>query len=295
MARKQNGGGAPVNARKDEGMRTISVINLKGGVGKTTTVLEMAMELAHRHGKRVLIVDNDVQANVTRYFDLLNYDRPAIEDIYRNVSADMGEIIQATYANGALCREYVLDVVPSNMNLDAAITDLMKDEGQDQIHKLQDALTQVSDLYDYCIIDNPPGIGMNVINALACTQDVIIPIKIDKAAMDGMEELNDLITEVAAFNDKIQLIKCLVTLFYKSPETIAAEMILRKSDYDIFQTNIRYSRKVDAGSFEKNGKWLMSYSPRSSACIDYRRFVDEYIAETGGDRDAENTIVSAHE
>lgn len=262
-------------------MRTVSIINLKGGVGKTTTALEMAMELVHRHKKRVLLVDNDVQANLTRYFEMVDYDRPSIEDIYREASVDVRSIIRETYAFGLDKRDYVLDLIPSNMNMDPAITDLIKDEGQDQVHKLQDALTQASDLYDFCVIDNPPGIAMNVINALACTRDVIIPIKIDKAAMDGMEELNALVGEVAAFNDSIEMTKCLVTLFYKSTENIAAEMILQRSEYDMFNTHIRYSRRVDSGSFEQNGKGLMTYSPRSSACIDYKRFVNEYLSEIG--------------
>lgn len=269
-------------------MRIVSIINLKGGVGKTTTALEMAMELVHRHGKRVLLVDNDVQANLTRYFEKLDYNRASIEDIYREPLVDLRSIIRKTYAFGLEKREYTLDLIPSNMNMDPAITDLIKDEGQDQIHKLQDALTQVSDSYDYCIIDNPPGIGMNVINALACTRDVIIPIKIDKAAMDGMEELSALVGEVAAFNNNIKMIKCLVTLFYKSTENLAAKMILHRSEYDMFETHIRYSKKVDSGSFEQNGKGLITYSPHSSACIDYKRLVIEYLSEVekGGDNDA---------
>lgn len=269
-------------------MRIISIINLKGGVGKTTTAVNMAMILAHIHKKRVLLVDNDIQANATMYFEMLDYDRDSVGEIYRSSAVDVTSAIRGTYVANGTNRDYVLDLIPSNMNMDTAVTDLVKDEGQDQIHRLRNALDQVSDDYDFCIIDNPPGIGMNVINALVCTHDVIIPIKVDKAAMDGMEELTALVGEVVDYNDRLSTVNGLVTMFYKSPEMIAGEMVLHRSPYDIFNTHIRYSRKVDSGSFEVNGKGLLSYSPRSSACIDYKKFVKEYLSSLseGGEADA---------
>lgn len=269
-------------------MRIISIINLKGGVGKTTTAVNMAMILAHIHKKRVLLVDNDIQANATMYFEMLDYDRDSVGSIYRNSVVDVKSVIRSTYMAGCTNRDYVLDLIPSNMNMDSAVTDLVKDEGQDQIHRLRNALDQVSDDYDFCIIDNPPGIGMNVINALVCTHDVIIPIKVDKAAMDGMEELISFVGEVAEFNDRLSTVNGLVTVFYKSTEMMAGEIVLRRSPYSLFDTKIRYSRKVDSGSFEVNGKGLLSYSSRSAACIDYKRFVQEYLSllSEGGKADA---------
>lgn len=259
-------------------MRIVSIINLKGGVGKTTTAINMAMILAHLYKKRVLLIDNDIQANMTLYFKMLDYNRDSIDSIYRLESVNMDDIIRCTYAYGSTCRDYVLDIVPSNMNMDVSITELLKSESQDQIHRLRNALNQVSAQYDFCIIDNPPSIGMNVLNALACTNDIIIPIKLDKSAMDGMEELYVLAGEMAEFNENISSIKSLVTMFYKSTEMIAGEMVLHQSQYDVFNTHIRYSRRVDSGSFEQNGKGLLSYSPRSAACIDYKRFVKEYLS-----------------
>lgn len=258
-------------------MRIISIINLKGGVGKTTTAINMAMILAHIHKKRVLLVDNDIQANTTMYFEMLDYDRDSVGTIYQDSNVDVRDIIRPTAVSGCTSPNYILDLIPSNMNMDSAVTDLVKDEGQDQIHRLRNALNQVSDNYDFCIIDNPPGVGMNVINALVCTHDVIIPIKVDKAAMDGMEELIALVGEMAEFNDRISMVNGLITMFYKSTEMIAGEMVLRRSPYNIFDTHIRYSRKVDSGSFEVNGRGLLSYSVRSAACIDYKRFAAEYL------------------
>lgn len=253
-------------------MRIISIINLKGGTGKTTTAINMAMILAHIHGRKVLLVDNDIQANVTRFFCMHDYDAASIEDIYREDHVDVHSIIQPTTVVGV-----DVDVIPSNMNMDAAIIDLLKDEEQEQSQKLRAALDQVGNDYDFCIIDNPPGIGINVINALACTNDIVIPVKVDKYGMDGMEELYAIASEMKEFNPGLSSVRALITMFYKSPQTLAGEMVLRRSRYDFYTTNIRYSRKVDAGSFETNGKGLVTFSPRSAACIDYKRFVLEYL------------------
>lgn len=252
-------------------MRIVSIINLKGGSGKTTTAINMAMILAYKHGMKVLIVDNDIQANVTRFFHMHDYDRRSIEDIYRGENIDIHSVIQPTKVVGA-----DVDVIPSNMNMDAAVIDLMKDEEQEQTGRLGTALCQVKKEYDFCIIDNPPSIGMNVINALACTDDIIIPVKVDKYGMDGMEELYAIADEMRQFNEDIT-VRGLITMYYKSPQILAGETILRRSNYDFFRTNIRYSRMVDACSFETNGKGLITFSPRSAACIDYKRFVTEYM------------------
>lgn len=253
-------------------MRIISIINLKGGVGKTTTAINMATILAHVHGRKVLLVDNDIQANITRFFGKHNYDAQSIEDIYREEYVDIHSIIQPTTVVGV-----DVDIVPSNMNMDAAVIDLLKDEKQEQTGKLRAALDQAASEYDFCIIDNPPGIGMNVINALACTHDIIIPVKVDKYGMDGMEELYTIASEMKEFNHDLSSVRGLITMYYKSPQILAGETVLRRSDYEFYKTNIRYSRKVDAGSFETNGKGLITFSPRSAACIDYKRFVIEYL------------------
>ncbi len=259
-------------------MRIISMVNLKGGVGKTTTAINMGAVLAHDYGKRVLLVDNDIQANITRKFNLFSYENPSMEQIYRHDDIDAGGVICRCGTGGC-----VLDVIPSNPNMDVAITELMKDEKRQQYNVLQNALRQIWDDYDFCIIDNPPGIGMNVINALACTHDIIIPIKMDKYAMDGMQDLVEFCTDIAEFNDDLHSVRGLVTMFYNITEIVAGEMVLKRSDYDIYDTHIRYSKKADVFSFSECES-LLKFSPRSSACIDYRRFVKEYLGKLPEDR-----------
>ena len=140
-------------------MRIISIINLKGGTGKTTTAINMAAILSHVHDKKVLLVDNDIQANATRFFERHSYDVDSMEDIYRETKVDVRNIIQPV---GEMNTK--IDIIPANMNMDAAIIDLMEDKDQEQTGKLRNALKQVENDYDFCIIDNPPGVGMNVID-----------------------------------------------------------------------------------------------------------------------------------
>lgn len=251
-------------------MRILSLINLKGGCAKTTTAINMAMILDRLYGQRVLIVDNDIQANVTKFFELHDYDLPSMEDIYREESVSTRKIMRHSGVVGSK-----VDILPSNLNMDAALRDLLLDENHEQTTKLKNALIQVRSDYDFCIIDNPPGIGMNVLNALTCTNDIIIPVKIDKNAMDGMQDLVEIADEMAEFNPDLESMACLVTMYCR--DMYAGDVVLRKSPYQIFETRIRYSRKVDQASFETKGSGLITYSPRSAACIDYKRFVREYL------------------
>ena len=250
-------------------MRKISMVNLKGGVGKTTTAINMATVLAADYGYRVLIVDNDVQANVTRYFDLHDYDMPSIEDVYRYVDTDAREIIRPCGVEGLS-----IDVLPANMNLDDALTNLLKDSAREQITPLGRALDQVNDEYDFCLIDNPPGVGINILNAIACANDIVVPVKLDKNALDGMQGLFEIAEDLIPFNPDLETMSCLVTMYKRDMEM--ADGVLRDSDYDTYSTRVRYSRKVDLWTFEK-GTGLISYSPRCAACMDYRAFVKEYI------------------
>lgn len=145
-----------------------------------------------------------------------------------------------------------------------------------QMTRLKEVLEQVEDRYDYCFIDCPPGVGINVLNALVAANDVIIPIKADKNALDGMEELTEVIEEVRAYNPGLSLVKCLVTMFTNDIEVVKGEEALQKSEYSTFNTHIRYSKKVNAWTYEK-GKSLIEVTPRSAATRDYKNLVLEYM------------------
>lgn len=251
-------------------MRVIAMINLKGGVAKTTTVINMGMILNYIHKKKVLIVDNDTQANLSKFFNVCDYENKSMEDILREKEVDVRKIIKRSEKEN-------LDIIPANMNLEAAVVDLMIDQEVEQNTKLRNALEQVKDEYDYCIIDCPPGVGINVINALTVADDVIVPIKIDKHSLDGMQDLEDIILEVKEnYNSELNMMACLVTMFKNTLVNITGEKILKESEYATFDTHIRYSEKVNELSFQE-GKAITEFSPRSAAARDYKKFVEEYL------------------
>ena len=250
-------------------MRTAAVMNLKGGVGKSTTAINMALILSQVHGKEVLLVDNDFQAAVTKFFEKHSYEKPSMEDVLSNPILWAGDVIVPSG------RER-LDIIPANMNLVSAADALMMDQDAQQMERIRNVLEQVQEEYDYCIIDCHPGVGIEGLNALAAADDIIIPIKADKNALDGMEELDDVIQEIKPYNEKLKSVRCLVTMYTNDIDVIKGEEALRSSKYDVFATHIRYSKKVTAWTYE-NGKSLLETTPRSAATRDYKKLVLEYM------------------
>lgn len=147
-------------------MRTAAVVNLKGGVGKSTTAINMALIMSQVHGKKVLLIDNDFQAAVTKFFEKHSYDALSMEEVLRNPILFAQDVIVPSGRWG-------LDIIPSNMNLVAAADDLITDKDGDQMGRIRHVLNQVEEDYDYCIIDCHPGVGIEVLNALAAAEDIV--------------------------------------------------------------------------------------------------------------------------
>lgn len=248
-------------------MKTISIINLKGGVAKTITAVNMAHILASTYGKRVLLIDNDKQGNTSKMFGYHDYEIKTIADVLTNKKLNIEEAIIATDYNN-------LHVIPANMNLLRANRDILLDMSQQQT-RLKKALEPVRDKYDYCIIDNAPDINMSVINGLVVTNDVIVPTKVDKYAFDGLEILLEQIEEVKEFNPDIRFAGCLITMYQRSTVNIQGEEWLKQSQYPTFETIIRRTTKVDETTF--TGESLIKYAPKCTAAKDYLSFVAEYL------------------
>lgn len=248
-------------------MKTIAVINMKGGCAKTTTTVNMAHILAKDYGKRVLVIDNDKQGNLSKACGVWSYDNPSLADILTG-AAGITEVIQTT-------QNPLLNAIPANMHLLTANLMVIKDEDREQATILKNGLEEVADAYDYCIIDCPPDINISVINALVAADEVIIPIKIDGYAFDGMDELEEQINNAKALNPKLKLRGCLVTMFYNRDVCRQGEAWLQSQRYPVFKTHIRRTEKADEVTFTNES--LMEYSPRSGAARDYKAFVKEYL------------------
>lgn len=259
-------------------MRTVSILNLKGGVAKTFTAVNMAYEL-YRRGFKVLLIDNDKQGNLSRAYG--RYDGENIAPVSRILSGDWQtaiELVQHTEYEG-------VDIITANMSLMGATWQLTTAEEGNQIDRFGRFLEHadwIGGYYDYCIIDNPPDIGLNVVNALAVTDEVIVPVKIDEWALDGMDVLAEQIEDAKMFNPKLKMLGILITVYRNTPGEAAGKEWLESSqfrgyqDYNILGV-IRYSGKVAESTF--HFKPIYEYSPCCAAAQDYKKFVTYYTGK----------------
>ena len=137
-------------------MKTIAIINMKGGCAKTTTTVNMAHILAKDYGKKVLVIDNDKQGNLSKACGVWSYNNLSLADILTG-KAWIPEVIQTT-------QNPLLNAVPANMHLLTANLMVIKDEEREQVTILKNQLEEVANAYDYCIIDCPPDINLSLIH-----------------------------------------------------------------------------------------------------------------------------------
>jgi chromosome partitioning protein len=153
----------------------------------------------------------------------------------------------------------------------------MLDSARPQQTRLRTAFKAISDDYDYCIIDNAPDINISTINALVASDDVLIPIKIDKFAFDGLAELKEQIDNTREdLNPSLSLRGCFVTCFQRNEvNRQGEEWLYNQRDYWIFKTHIRKTEKVDESTFAAMP--IIEYSRHCGAAMDYIKLVAEYL------------------
>lgn len=271
-------------------MKTICILNLKGGVGKTTTAVSMAELLANgfkcggasTKQSRVLLFDNDKQGNASRLFEVYQNDREAQAAAVLKSGRMDGNIRKTKNKN--------LDIVPCNYFMELAELEVKADTEKPQHMRFKTALEEVKGKYDYCIIDNAPDLGMNVINALVAADEIIIPVNLDCYALDGLEELVEQVNYIKQLNKKADLAGVLITDYEKSDTSQAAETWLRtKSRLPVFDAIIRHSKKVKDSTFYKQTP--IAYSVRSGASQGYKKFTKEYLQkQSGKERGVKNGI-----
>lgn len=249
-------------------MKTISIINLKGGVGKTITAINLAYNFAALRNQRVLLVDNDKQGNTSRFFGMYDESKPSISELLTDPGAEAREIVQNTAYSG-------LDVLPANMGLVAANMRVLQDTSDwSQVKRLNNALHMVQASYDYCFVDCAPDINMSTINALVASDYVLIPVKMDKFAFDGLDVILGQIEYARQHNINLMLLGCFVTAYYKSAENESRELTFRKhEEYQLLDTHIRRTQKVDESTYA--GKPLTLFSRRCGAAQDYIKLAEE--------------------
>lgn len=252
-------------------IRTTAILNLKGGVAKTTTAVNMAAILARDYKARVLVIDADSQCNTTEFFGadagantLAHILR--LPDGYFDPVLFCGSCIQHTdYRN--------VDIIPvdeSLMDLDLSKVEL----GKVNVNILRQLVDGVKGLYDYILIDCPPAFNAASAAALVAADDVIIPIKLDAFSLRGMGNLMRQVKNMRRINPRLRVAGCLPTMWYNDPNVRASEAQLREAGLPIFH-HIRRSDKVDRMTWQQDP--LLISSPNSASGVDYRKFVREYV------------------
>lgn len=256
-------------------MRVTAICNLKGGVGKSTTAINLAAILARRYQKRVLLIDADSQCNTTEFFGGF----PALGSVSKLLRvADLQEetdLDQWTLQQVQTTRYDNIWLVAADDSL--MDLDLSKAEsGEASTGILRRLTAAAKDSYDVVLIDCPPAFNAASAAALVAADDVIIPIKLDAFSLRGMGNMMCQIANMRKLNPKIEIAGVLPTMWYADPVIQRSEAQLAEAGLKIYP-HIRASRPVDAMTYKQQP--LCVSSPRSGAGRDYQLFADAYIQE----------------
>ena len=245
-------------------MRTAVILNLKGGVAKTATAVNVAAILASDYKQRVLLVDADSQCNSTEFYGGDPAKGNLAELLRSGSQEDAAWGIQSTRFTGV----DLLAGDESLMDLDLTKVEL-QDVRATVLRDMVQSLDKMS-LYDWVLVDCPPAFNAASAAALIAADEVIIPIKLDAFSLRGMANLMRQIANMRQINPKLRLGGLLPTMWYRSENIQRAEETLRASGLPVYP-HIRRTNKVDDMTFAQEP--LLISSPKSAAGRDYRTFV----------------------
>ena len=247
--------------------KVISVANQKGGVGKTTTTVNLSTILAKK-GKKVLLIDADPQGNATSGLGIEKEVEFSTYDILVN-DTEIKQALQKTVIKNLL-------ICPSNMNLAGAEVELVSMMSREQ--RLKEKLEEVKDIFDYIFIDCPPSLGLITLNAFTASDSVLIPVQCEYFALEGLGQLLNTVNLVKKHLNKTIMIEGALLTMYDIRTNLSNQVVKEVKKYfndKVYKTVIpRNVRLSEAPSY---GMPITEYDPRSKGAKAYAKFAKEFL------------------
>ena len=271
--------------------RVIAVANQKGGVGKTTTAINLSACLAEK-GQKVLAIDMDPQGNMTsglgidkdevekNIYDLM-IGQVGVEEVLQKEAIENLDIIP-TSIEECICKDALenLDVLPSNINLSAAEIELIGVDDKEFI--IRNAIAPIKDNYEYIIIDCPPSLSMLTINAMTTADSVLVPIQCEYYALEGLSQLIHTVNLVRERLNPTLDIEGIVFTMYDARTNLSMQVVENVKDHlnqKVYKTMIpRNIRLAEAPSY---GMPINLYDAKSAGAESYMALADEVIKRKG--------------
>lgn len=252
--------------------KVISVANQKGGVGKTTTAVNLSTILAKR-GKKVLMIDTDPQGNATSGLGINKDVKFSVYDVIINDIEIENTLKQTIVKNLELC--------PSNINLAGAEVELVSMMSRE--HRLKEKINSQKDKYDYIIIDCPPSLGLITLNAFTASDSVLIPVQCEYYALEGLGQLINTINLVKKHLNKNLTIEGALLTMFDIRTNLSNQVVKEVNKYfenKVYKTVI--PRNVKLSEAPSYGMPITVYDPRSKGAKAYDKFAKELIKKNEG-------------
>ena len=251
--------------------KAIAIFNQKGGVGKTTTNINLSACLAYK-GRKILVIDIDPQGNTTSGLGIEKRGiRDTMYDVLMTADYDPRKAVRHTMVEG-------LDIIPASVELAGAEVEMVRLEGRDR--RLKHALDRIKDDYDYIFVDCPPSLGLLTINSLTAVDSVLIPIQCEFYALEGVSQLMSTISLVKKSMNPSLTIQGVILSMFDGRTNLSLQVLEEVKKYfkqKVYKTVIpRNVRLAEAPSY---GLPIVEYDPKSKGAQAYMQFADEFLAQ----------------